>query len=103
MSIGDDQHAVAGAGVHRVESHDRVAAVGSVQVERLHQQQLTPLVIGVLLGGHQFPDHARDQHGAFSAAVGLCTRTESTMPTTVASVGASTGRNGAAASLLRTQ
>src|ERR1019366_5771935 len=98
-TVGHDQHAVAYPGIHRVQRHNGVTAIRAVQVQRLNQQDFASLVAGVLLGGRHVSRHARDQLDWPSPR--RCT--ESTMPTTVASVGGSWGRNGKLASLLRTQ
>jgi len=97
-SIGGQEHAVADACRHGIHGNYRVAAIAAIQVQRLNQQQLLPFMAGVLLRGDKFADHTGDQHGS-----PRWHWIESTIPTMVASVGGSAGRNGRVASLLRTQ
>ena len=40
-----------------------VPAVCAVEIQRLNQQELEAFMAGMLLGGNQFSDDARDQHG----------------------------------------
>ena len=110
------RHAIADPRVHRVQCYNRFATVRAVQVQGLHQQDLPALVAGMLLGGNQFADDARDQHqpspfrGASwefdpteSVRAARLTWTVSTMPTMVVSVGTSAGRKGKLDSLPRHQ
>jgi hypothetical protein len=56
------QDAVADSSVHRVQSDYRLSPVGAVEIERLNQKNLPPLVAGVFLGGDQVADDSADQH-----------------------------------------
>jgi len=48
-SLGDQQNAVSDARIHRVERNYGIAAVGSIEIERLNQQRLSTPVALVLL------------------------------------------------------
>src|SRR5260370_41694301 len=68
-ALGDQQHAVARAGVHRIHGHHGVAAIRTIQIQRLDHEQLAAFMTRMLLCGDHFADHARYEH------------TESTIPT----------------------
>src|SRR5437016_9155277 len=55
-AFGDDQNAVADARVHSVEREDHLAAVGAVEVERLDDENLAPLMRGRFLRRHNVAD-----------------------------------------------
>jgi hypothetical protein len=90
-AFGNQQHAVAGAGVDGVHRYYGFAAIGTIQIQRLDHEQLAAFVTRMLLRGDDLTEDTRYEH------------TESTMPTTVQSVGTSAGRNGKLASLPRHQ
>src|SRR5437899_8712246 len=56
------QDAVADACVHSVEREDHLAAVGAVEVERLDDENLAPLMRGRFLRGHNVADNRSEEH-----------------------------------------
>jgi hypothetical protein len=61
-SFGDQQHAIAQARIHGVESDHCVSAIRSVQIQRLDEQGFAAVMAVVLVGGDHVADHAADQH-----------------------------------------
>src|SRR5437899_12127484 len=62
------QDAVADACVHSVKRKDHLAAVGAVEVERLDDENLAPLMRGRFLRGHNVADNTANQHRRSSVA-----------------------------------
>src|SRR5437016_4174071 len=105
-----DQYLIADSGIHGVQSDHRITALGAIEIERLDQQRLTAHVALVFLCGYHFANDAGNQHYFFpltGRAGDVWTEPirsiESTIPTTVLSVGTSLGRNGKLDSLPRHQ
>ena len=57
-----EQDAVADARAHRVEREDRIAAIGAVEVKRLDDEDLAPVVGRDLLGRDNVSDYAANEH-----------------------------------------
>src|SRR5437667_7217983 len=87
------QDALAHARTHRVDGHNVAARRSSVGSDGSDQQHLAAHEGRMLGGGDDVADDVGDQHQAGSSSV-----TTSTMPTTPASAGTTSGRNAWAAS-----
>src|SRR5687767_11991409 len=72
VSLLDDQHLLADPRVHAVDGDELLSLRRAVEAERLDDEELVVLQLGVLVGGRQRADHAGEDHGVpvASAAAG---------------------------------
>src|SRR5688572_3027343 len=88
-SFLNGKHSFSDTGTGSIESHDRITCRIPLEIERLDEKDLLPLVGFMLLGGNDVADDFGNNHGI---------NTSSTIATIVASVGTSLGLNANAAS-----
>ena len=58
----DEEHGLADARAHRIDRDERTADILAVGANRLHEQQLDAVEVGILAGGDDVADDAGHLH-----------------------------------------